>query len=509
MRRRTPQVGSVFVRSATIILTSLALVLCSVGAEAATAKNQPTKSQSGKGQAAKKAAVSPKAKSGPALPAAKPAVAKGKPTPKPAAKIIPAQARKPAVTRTAPTRVVHKTAPRTSYPKAGSGQPTLMAKAFTGRAGGDGLFRTASATATPMSERRVIALLEEDETLIDVLARENVAADDLIAAVDAFEDIEERARLGRGDRLELVLDGQDAGERNLAALRIIRASGGDITLVREASGRFAATGGAESATLLTLSGKVDGSWSASLANAGVPASVTDEIDRLIALDFDLPRPVPQGAAFEVLAERRDGPSGTSHTVRFVGVAIAGQDHRIYRYMPNDGPAGYFDEQGRSIAPLSLAIPVAEARLTSDFGWRQHPKLKRRMFHRGVDLAAPIGTPIVASADGTVEWAGWRGAYGRYVRLAHGNGVSTGYGHLRDYAPAVTEGATVRQGQLIGYVGSSGRSTGPHLDFSVLVDGKPVNPMHALMPAPRDLRGPELMAFRNHVAQLHGQASLAP
>ncbi|MGE0725441.1 MAG: M23 family metallopeptidase, partial [Alphaproteobacteria bacterium] len=419
-----------------------------------------------------------------------------------AAKVVPN--RKPATRPTA-------TSAAKATPKAARQRPTAMAKAFA-RGPRAAAYRTAAAATGQATERRVIALGDDDETLIDVLARENVAADDLVAAVEAFEDIEERARLGRGDRIELVLDGQNEdGDRNLSALRVVRSGGGDITLVRAADGKFAAAGMAgTTTTLLTLTGVVEGSWHHSLAQAGVPMDVTEEIDRLIALDLDLPRPVPQGATFEVLAERHDRASGgPAHTVRYVGVVVRGYDHRTYRYMPHDGPAGYFDEQGRSIAPLSLAIPVADARLTSDFGWRRHPKLKRRMFHRGVDLAAPIGTPIVASADGTIEWAGWRGAYGRYVRIAHGNGVSTGYGHLRDYAPGITDGVTVRQGEVIGFVGSSGRSTGPHVDFSVLVDGKPVNPMHALMPAPRDLRGPELVAFRNHVAQLHGQASLSP
>ncbi|BBK30048.1 peptidase M23-like protein [Stella humosa] len=485
-----------------------------------------------------KQAITPQKKPPPAkmvlaLPQAKPGLAKAAPA-RPGVKPLTLPAKAPAAKPTPPgktTKAAAKLPPAKPQGRDAKGKPLSKnapaPKIVPARAGGylalpapaapaasKSLYRTASATAAPAPrDRRVIALIEDDETLIDVLVRENVNPDDLIAAVDAFEDIEERARLVRGDRIELVIDGaNDAGERNLTALRVVRAQGGDAMLVRSADGTFTASEGKDTraATLVTMTGSVSADWRASLATAEVPPALAEEVDRLLALDPDLPRPVPRGSAFEILAERRDGQDrGTSYIARYIGVRVAGHDHRIYRYMPHDGAAGYFDERGRSVAPLTLTMPVADARLTSEFGWRRHPKLKRRMFHRGIDLAAPIGTPIVASADGVVEWAGWRGAYGRYVRINHGGGLATAYGHLSDYAPGVTELATVRQGEVIGYVGSSGRSTGPHLDFSVLVDGQATNPMHALMPAPRDLRGPELTAFREHVAQLHGVAQVTP
>ena len=437
-----------------------------------------------------------------AVPTAKPLTFRGQPVTLPAAK-VPS---KP----TAPARIARKT---TVEPPAAKPVATRTSGFLSLPAAATPAVHRTLAAAPAAQDRRVVALVEDDETLIDVLVREKVDIDDLIAAIDAFEDIEERQRLVRGDRIELVLDGANAvGEHNLTALRVIRSQGGDVTLARAADGSFTASEGrdARAATLITMTGTVSGQWRSALTRADVPADLAVEIERLLSLDTDLPQPAPANASFEILAERRDGSGGpTRHIVRYVGVRVAGYDHRIYRYMPQDGAAGYFDERGRSVAPLSLATPVADAKLTSEFGWRRHPTLKRRMFHRGIDLAAPVGTPIVASADGTVEWAGWRGAYGRYVRLAHGAGLSTAYGHLSDYAPGITEGTTVRQGEVIGYVGSSGRSTGPHLDFSVLVDGRPVNPMHALMPAPRDLRGPELVAFREHVTQIASLAQLSP
>ncbi len=465
-----------------------------------------------------KQAVTPQKKPTAAAPARKPVlVARALPTAKPpAAK----QAASKASSKVAAARPAVKPTPaRTAKPVKGKpgAAKAVPAHGFLSlpAAKSKPAFRTASvsATAAPTQDRRIIALLEEDETLIDVLVRENVTPDDLVAAIDAFEDIEERARLARGDRIELVIDGANpAGEHNLTALRIVRSKGGDVTLVRSADGTFTAAQAADTraATMVTMTGTVSGDWKASLTAADVPPDLAEEVDRLLALDLDLPHPVPRGASFEILAERRDSEGrGRSHIVRSIGVNVAGYDHRVYRYMPQDGAAGYFDERGRSIAPLTLTMPIEDGRLTSEFGWRKHPKLKRRMFHRGIDLAAPIGTPIVASADGTVEWAGWRGAYGRYVRINHGSGLSSGYGHLSDYAPGIAEGTTVHQGQVIGFVGSSGRSTGPHVDFSVLVDGQPVNPMHALMPAPRDLRGPELLAFNAHIQQMRGVAQATP
>ncbi|MGE0714255.1 MAG: peptidoglycan DD-metalloendopeptidase family protein [Alphaproteobacteria bacterium] len=500
MRRPTPCRSIFAVLAPAALLLGSAIVLAAPDAMAA-AKPSPARAV-----AAKSAKPTP--------PKIAKALSQSKAVPQKKAAVAAAASRKPtpAQRSTVKTLAVLKVKPaQKAAGKPAAGRQVAAARTIAkGRAEAP-LYRTAS--LAPAAEKRLTVPVGDDDTLIDVLARESVAVDDLIAAVDAFEDIEERNPLGRGDRIELVLGAvNEDGEHTLTALRIARVQGGDVALVRAADGSFTASGaGAGPAgVMVTMTGRVAQGWRQALAAADVPADVADEVDRLLALDPDLPRPLPRGAAFEILAERRDGGrSGPAHAVRYVGVQVAGHDHRIYRYMPHDGPAGYFDEAGRSIAPLSLALPIADGRLTSDFGWRRHPKLRKRMFHRGIDLAAPIGTPIVASADGIVEWAGWRGAYGRYVRLTHGNGVSTGYGHLQEYSPTVVPGASVRQGEVIGYVGSSGRSTGPHVDFSVLVDGRPVNPMQALMPTPRDLAGPELVAFREHVAQIHGLAQLTP
>jgi murein DD-endopeptidase MepM/ murein hydrolase activator NlpD len=177
------------------------------------------------------------------------------------------------------------------------------------------------------------------------------------------------------------------------------------------------------------------------------------------------------------------------------LVTSGKVHSLYRYASAvDGSIDYYDEKGQSAKKFLMKTPVDGARLSSGYGMRFHPILGYTKMHKGVDFAAPRGTPVMAAGQGTVEFASRNGSYGNYVRIRHGNGYKTAYAHLNSFARGIKKGAHVRQGQIIGYVGTTGRSTGPHLHYEIMLANKQVNPMSIRVPTGRKLAGSELAAF---------------
>ncbi|MFM8991188.1 MAG: M23 family metallopeptidase, partial [Alphaproteobacteria bacterium] len=174
---------------------------------------------------------------------------------------------------------------------------------------------------------------------------------------------------------------------------------------------------------------------------------------------------------------------------------------LYRHVDRDGHVDFFNEKGESVRKALLKTPIDGARLTSGFGNRTHPILGYSAFHKGVDFGAPTGTPIQAAGDGVVEKKGWFGGYGNYVRLKHNSEFATAYGHMSRFAPGIAEGSRVRQGQVIGYVGSTGMSTGPHLHYEILKRGAQVNPTGVKFPTGRKLEGVDLVNFRHAKARV--------
>ena len=166
--------------------------------------------------------------------------------------------------------------------------------------------------------------------------------------------------------------------------------------------------------------------------------------------------------------------------------------KLFRFDSDNGKIEYFDENGKSAKKLLMKTPVDGARLSSGFGMRKHPILGYNVKHRGVDFAAPKGTPIYAAGDGIIEKKGWNGAYGKYNRIRHANNFKTAYAHLSKFNK--TPGGRVKQRQIIGYVGSTGRSTGPHLHFDILKNNTRINPQKLKLPSGRKLKGKELQRF---------------
>lgn len=229
----------------------------------------------------------------------------------------------------------------------------------------------------------------------------------------------------------------------------------------------------------------------------VPRSVMIEMIRLFSFDVDFQRNIQRGDSFEVLFERYyddDGNFVNDGQLIFATLTLSGSERQIYRYEHEDGSIDYYDASGRSARKALMRTPVDGARLSSRYGKRKHPVLGYTRMHRGIDFAAPHGTPIMAAGDGTIEMAGRNGGYGNYVRIRHNSEFSSAYAHLSRFAKGIRRGSRVQQGQIIGYVGSTGMSTGAHLHYEILRNGRQTNPLALKMPEGRKLEGASFKRF---------------
>jgi murein DD-endopeptidase MepM/ murein hydrolase activator NlpD len=237
----------------------------------------------------------------------------------------------------------------------------------------------------------------------------------------------------------------------------------------------------------------------------VPRPVIDELVRVYSYDVDFQRRVQPGDSFEMLYAGEDETPGEGKgEVLFASLTVGGETKQFYRFQtPDDNVVDYYDETGKSAKKFLVRKPVINAIMRSGYGFRKDPLLGFTKMHTGVDWATAIGTPIYASGNGNVEKAGWESGYGKYVRLRHNNGYETAYGHMSAFARGIQPGVRVRQGQVIGYVGSTGHSTGPHVHYEILVNGRFVDPMRIKLPRGRVLEGPVLANFDRERERLDG------
>jgi murein DD-endopeptidase MepM/ murein hydrolase activator NlpD len=241
----------------------------------------------------------------------------------------------------------------------------------------------------------------------------------------------------------------------------------------------------------------------------VPNSVIEDLVRIYSYDVDFERKVQAGDSFDVLYA--DDETGQGHSeVRYAALTVGGETKKYYRFQTaDDGVFDYYDETGKSAKKFLVRKPVATGLMTSPFGWRTHPLLHISELHTGVDWGAPFGTPIFAAGNGDIEEIGLKGGYGKYVRIRHANGYETAYGHMTAFARGLDVGSHVRQGQIIGFVGSSGLSTGSHVHFEIIVNDRFVDPMRIKLPRGRVLDGDTLAAFDHDRDQLDAVLSHAP
>ena len=237
----------------------------------------------------------------------------------------------------------------------------------------------------------------------------------------------------------------------------------------------------------------------SASKAGVDPEIIIEFARIFGFEIDFQRDIRENDEYKIFYERYEDDEGEVHNngnVLFAYMKNDGKEISLYRYTDKNKVTGYYTSDGKSIERALMKTPINGARLSSTFGFRRHPILGYNKLHQGTDFAAPTGTPIMASGSGVVERASWFGAYGKFIMIRHNSTYKTAYAHLSGFAKGVRSGSRVQQGQVIGYVGSTGRSTGPHLHYEVLVNGKRVNSQKLNLPSGKNLVGAEKEDFEN-------------
>jgi murein DD-endopeptidase MepM/ murein hydrolase activator NlpD len=234
----------------------------------------------------------------------------------------------------------------------------------------------------------------------------------------------------------------------------------------------------------------------SAIESGVEPNIIVEFARIFGFEVDFQRDIRQGNWFEILYERfEDDNNKVKDTgkIIYASMFVNGEELNLYNFKSNN-IEDFYDIKGKSITKSLMKTPINGARLSSSFGMRKHPILGYNKMHKGTDFAAPSGTPIMASGSGTVTRARWCGGGGNCVKIKHNSTYETIYAHMKAFAKGIREGRKVKQGQIIGYVGSTGLSTGPHLHYEVLVNGKKVNSQRLKLPSGKTLRGEERKQF---------------
>ena len=234
----------------------------------------------------------------------------------------------------------------------------------------------------------------------------------------------------------------------------------------------------------------------SAVEAGVEPNIIVEFARIFGFEVDFQRDIRQGDWFEILYEKFEDDNNKvrdTGKIIYASMYVNGEEINLYNFKFNN-VEDFFDIKGKSITKSLMKTPINGARLSSSFGMRKHPILGYNKMHRGTDFAAPSGTPIMASGSGTVIRARWCGGGGNCVKIKHNSTYETIYAHMKAFAKGIKEGRKVKQGQVIGYVGSTGLSTGPHLHYEVLVNGKKVNSQRLKLPSGKTLKGDEREKF---------------
>ena len=339
------------------------------------------------------------------------------------------------------------------------------------------------------------------DILGSLLVEAGIDADDAGAAIAALGGVYDPRRIKPGQFVAVTFEpapGMPAPGRFLGlelSLDFARA----VVVERAASGGFTARQHNKALTrqLAAAAGTIGDSLFADATRAGVPVPVLVEMVRAYSWDVDFQRDIRPGDRFEVMYERflEGGRKVHEGGVVYAQLTLSGKRLPIYRFAGDDGRTGYYGANGQSARKALMRTPIDGARLSSGFGRRKHPILGYTKMHRGLDFAAPRGTPIYAAGQGRVEVAGRNGAYGKYVRIRHNAGYSTAYAHLKGLARGLRRGKRVMQGEIIGYVGTTGRSTGPHLHYEILKGGRRANPLRIKMPSGRQLKGAELARFQ--------------
>jgi murein DD-endopeptidase MepM/ murein hydrolase activator NlpD len=384
----------------------------------------------------------------------------------------------------------------------------------------------ASAGEAPdLGNDRLIAIAHGDD-VDDVLAGAGLGKDVIARVKAAVPGANPSTLFVEGRRIKLSFADSEQGDgRVLARLSIYDADSlkGSIALADDGHYQLLATAPAEAKAQRPAGGddsdesdddagamRLYGSFYETALKQDIPRPIIDQMVRIFANDVDFQRAVSAGDSIEAFFDDGDAADAGHAELLYASITARGETYRYYRFeSPDDKSVDFFDADGHSTRKFLLRKPMATGEFRSGFGMRYHPILHYTRPHNGVDWAAPIGTPIFAAGNGTIQKAGWDAGYGRRVEIEHANGYVTTYNHMSHFGRGIAEGAHVRQGQIVGYLGASGLATGPHLHYEVIVNGHYVDPMKVKLARTRAIDNRDLDLFKRQRDQIDGLMAKAP
>jgi murein DD-endopeptidase MepM/ murein hydrolase activator NlpD len=353
--------------------------------------------------------------------------------------------------------------------------------------------------------------VEKGENLIGILQRLGMEYKEANQAVDSLKKAGFDVRtLKAGQKIQIVKTVDMPFGELLSVDKITLEPSADIkyTVVRNEDEKYVAEKEQQALTAenKTVSGRINSSLVGAMQNAGVPQAIIGNFINIFAYTVNFRSDIKPGNTFKVIYDRKVALNGKvvkNGDVLYAELNLSKEKIQLYRYKDSAGGIDYYNAKGEVLKRTLDRKPMEfrAARISSRFGWRRHPILNRRIFHSGVDYAAPQGTRIYASADGTIQRSQWVNGYGKYVVIRHNSEYSTGYAHMSAFARGIRPGVRVKQGQVIGYVGSTGRSTGPHLHFEIVKNGTKDDPLKIKAATGVSLYGKELARFKSEMKKI--------
>ena len=353
-----------------------------------------------------------------------------------------------------------------------------------------------------LNHKRIRKRFIKGKTFYELLAGYGISAQNIMLINKAIKPFFDLSKTRVGQIIDIWINKES---EKVAKISLHLSPDKTLHVIRNGHDLFASLISPSKITIQTVSnGEVSNSFYQSAIDRGIPSDVIMEIADIFAWDIDFLVDIRPGDTFRVILDKYYRKGKCIGHGKVLGVKFVNQK-RIYKsfyFNDSKGRPCYYNKNGKSLKKAFLKSPLRYRRISSYFSLRRfHPILKRYRPHYGVDYAAPIGTPVESVGNGRITFIGWKGGYGRYIKIRHSHIYETGYGHLRRFAKGLKKGSRVRQGDVIGYVGSSGLSTGPHLDFSVRKKGRFINPLRIKSPPAFILSKKDKKRFNELVLQM--------
>ena len=352
--------------------------------------------------------------------------------------------------------------------------------------------------------------LKKNETLSSALKRIDFDNNNINKIIQAIKDVYDGKKILKTLPVGMIIDYSNPSKLTGGAIKLSYTKTKDVFVWQDVNNNYFSQIYLRPTKLenILIKGKIQSNLYVSALKEGVPENTLLEMISLLGFSVDFQREIRKGDDFEIIFTKKIDLLKNiiikTNPITYVSLNLSGNKLNFFNYEDKYGLPQYYDENGKSSKRTIMKTPINGARLSSGYGNRKHPILGYTKMHRGLDFAAPSGTPVFAAGDGVVEKAGWNGSYGRYIRIRHTGTYKTAYAHLSRFNKNVRIGKRVLQGKIIGYVGSSGRSTGPHLHYEVLRNNKQINPVKIKLPAGKNVSKKDIHNYRKHILNILNQ-----